>query len=97
VETADQMLAAVESALPCDAAILVAAVADWKVEASPTKLKKDAGPPELKFLPNPDILAMLAEHPLRPRLLFGFAAETNDLLANAAPSACEGCRLDPCE
>jgi phosphopantothenoylcysteine decarboxylase/phosphopantothenate--cysteine ligase len=84
VETADQMLAAVESALPCDAAVLVAAVADWKVEASPTKLKKDAGPPELKFLPNPDILAMLAEHPLRPRLLIGFAAETNDLLANAA-------------
>jgi phosphopantothenoylcysteine decarboxylase/phosphopantothenate--cysteine ligase len=84
VETADQMLAAVESALPCDAAILVAAVADWKVEASPTKLKKDAGPPELRFAPNPDILATLARHPLRPGLLVGFAAETNDLLANAA-------------
>ena len=84
VETADEMLAAAESALPCDAAILVAAVADWKVDASPTKLKKDAGPPELRFLPNPDILATLAVHPLRPRLLVGFAAETDDLLANAA-------------
>jgi phosphopantothenoylcysteine decarboxylase/phosphopantothenate--cysteine ligase len=84
VETADQMLAAVESALPCDSAILVAAVADWKVEASPTKLKKDAGPPQLRFAPNPDILATLGRHPLRPRLLVGFAAETSDLLANAS-------------
>jgi phosphopantothenoylcysteine decarboxylase/phosphopantothenate--cysteine ligase len=84
VETADQMLAAVESALPADAAILVAAVADWKVEASPTKLKKSAGPPELRFAPNPDILATLGSHPDRPRLLVGFAAETDDLLANAA-------------
>ena len=83
VETADQMLAAVEAALPCDAAILVAAVADWKVDASPTKLKKGAGPPDLKLSPNPDILARLAKHPLRPRLLVGFAAETDDLLANA--------------
>lgn len=84
VETADQMLAAVTSALPADAAILVAAVADWKVEASPTKLKKSAGPPELRFAPNPDILATLSSHPDRPRLLVGFAAETGDLLANAA-------------
>jgi phosphopantothenoylcysteine decarboxylase/phosphopantothenate--cysteine ligase len=83
VHTADQMLAAVESTLPCDAAILVAAVADWKVEPSPTKLKKDAGPPELHFSPNPDILSTLARHPLRPGLLVGFAAETDDLLANA--------------
>jgi phosphopantothenoylcysteine decarboxylase/phosphopantothenate--cysteine ligase len=84
VETADQMLAAVEAALPADAAILVAAVADWKVEASPTKLKKSAGPPQLRFAPNPDILATLGTHPDRPRLLIGFAAETDDLLANAA-------------
>lgn len=84
VETADQMLAAVTSALPADAAILVAAVADWKVEASPTKLKKSAGPPQLRFAPNPDILATLGSHPDRPRLLVGFAAETDDLLANAA-------------
>jgi phosphopantothenoylcysteine decarboxylase/phosphopantothenate--cysteine ligase len=78
------MLAAVESALPADAAILVAAVADWKVEASPIKLKKSAGPPQLRFAPNPDILATLGTHPDRPRLLVGFAAETGDLLANAA-------------
>jgi phosphopantothenoylcysteine decarboxylase/phosphopantothenate--cysteine ligase len=84
VETADEMLAAVESALPADAAILVAAVADWKVEASPIKLKKSAGPPQLRFAPNPDILATLGTHPDRPRLLVGFAAETDDLLANAA-------------
>nr|WP_314443570.1 bifunctional phosphopantothenoylcysteine decarboxylase/phosphopantothenate synthase [uncultured Sphingomonas sp.] len=84
VETADQMLAAVESALPADAAILVAAVADWKVEVSPTKLKKSAGPPQLRFAPNPDILATLGTHPDRPRLLVGFAAETDALLANAA-------------
>jgi len=84
VESADQMLAAVEAALPCDAAVMVAAVADWKVRASPAKLKKDAGPPTIELLPNPDILATLARHPLRPRLLVGFAAETDDLLANAA-------------
>ena len=84
VETAEQMAAAVESALPCDAAILVAAVADWRVQASATKLKKAEGPPQLRFEPNPDILAMLAKHPLRPELLVGFAAETHDLAANAA-------------
>lgn len=91
VETADQMLAAVETALPCDAAIMVAAVADWKVEPSPTKLKKGNGPPQLAFSPNPDILAALAQHPLRPRLLVGFAAETDNLLENAAAKRqCKG-------
>ncbi|MCL6682861.1 bifunctional phosphopantothenoylcysteine decarboxylase/phosphopantothenate synthase [Sphingomonas alba] len=84
VETAEQMAAAVDAALPCDAAILVAAVADWKVQASPTKLKKADGPPQLRFEPNPDILATLARHPLRPGLLVGFAAETQDLAANAS-------------
>lgn len=84
VETADQMLAAVEAALPCDAAIMVAAVADWKVEASSTKLKKGERAPELRLLPNADILATLGKHPLRPHLLVGFALETDDLLANAA-------------
>jgi phosphopantothenoylcysteine decarboxylase/phosphopantothenate--cysteine ligase len=84
VETADQMLSAVETALPCDAAVMVAAVADWKVAPSATKLKKVDGPPTIRLLPNPDILATLASHPLRPRLLVGFAAETDDLLANAA-------------
>jgi phosphopantothenoylcysteine decarboxylase/phosphopantothenate--cysteine ligase len=84
VETAEQMAAAVEAALPCDAAVLVAAVADWKVKPSPTKLKKSDGPPQLDFELNPDILASLAAHPLRPALLVGFAAETHDLAANAA-------------
>jgi phosphopantothenoylcysteine decarboxylase/phosphopantothenate--cysteine ligase len=83
VETADQMAAAVEAALPADVAILVAAVADWKVVSSPVKLKKGDGPPTLSFAPNPDILATLAKSPERPRLLIGFAAETNDLVANA--------------
>jgi phosphopantothenoylcysteine decarboxylase/phosphopantothenate--cysteine ligase len=83
VETAQQMADAVEAALPADAAILVAAVADWRVEPSPTKLKKSEGPPKLKFLANPDILAELAENPRRPRLLVGFAAETANVVENA--------------
>ena len=83
VETARQMAEAVEHALPCDVAILVAAVADWRVEQSPTKLKKADGPPRLTFTPNPDILATLGQHPDRPRLLIGFAAETDDVVANA--------------
>ncbi len=83
VETAHQMSEAVTAALPAEAAILVAAVADWRVEPSATKLKKSAGPPKLKFLPNPDILAELAASPNRPRLLVGFAAETSDVVENA--------------
>ena len=83
VETAQQMADAVAEALPADVAILVAAVADWKVEAAPAKLKKGDGPPQLKFAPNPDILALLGKHPDRPRLLIGFAAETNDVVENA--------------
>jgi len=84
VETAQQMADAVEAALPADAAILVAAVADWKVEAATSKLKKLEGPPQLRFSPNPDILAMLGKRPDRPGLLIGFAAETNDLIGHAA-------------
>jgi phosphopantothenoylcysteine decarboxylase/phosphopantothenate--cysteine ligase len=83
VETAQQMADAVEAALPADVAILVAAVADWKVEASTSKLKKSDGPPQLRFAPNPDILALLGEHRDRPALLIGFAAETHDVVANA--------------
>ena len=83
VETAQQMADAVAEALPADVAILVAAVADWKVEAATSKLKKGDGPPQLKFSPNPDILAMLGERPDRPRLLIGFAAETQDVVINA--------------
>ena len=83
VETAEQMAEAVMAALPCDAAVLVAAVADWRVESSPTKLKKDSGPPQLKFERTRDILAELAAHPARPRLLVGFAAETEAVVENA--------------
>jgi len=83
VETAQQMADAVQRALPADAAILVAAVADWRVEESPTKLKKSDGPPKLKFMANPDILAELAAGPDRPRLLVGFAAETTNVVENA--------------
>ncbi len=84
VETADEMAAAVEAALPADVAIMVAAVADWKVVPAAHKLKKADGPPQLEFTPNPDILATLGAHPDRPRLLIGFAAETNDVIANAS-------------
>jgi phosphopantothenoylcysteine decarboxylase/phosphopantothenate--cysteine ligase len=83
VETAREMDAAVQSALPADAAVLVAAVADWRVEPAAMKLKKADGPPELAWSPNPDILLGLAESRHRPRLLVGFAAETNDVLAEA--------------
>jgi phosphopantothenoylcysteine decarboxylase/phosphopantothenate--cysteine ligase len=77
------MANAVFAALPCDAAILVAAVADWRVEPASTKLKKGDGPPTLRFLPTRDILAELAASPERPPLLVGFAAETDDVVARA--------------
>lgn len=84
VETAQQMADAVMNALPADAAILVAAVADWRIaNPSSIKMKKGSGAPALEFAPNPDILKTLGEHPDRPRLLVGFAAETNDVIANA--------------
>jgi phosphopantothenoylcysteine decarboxylase/phosphopantothenate--cysteine ligase len=86
VESAREMLAACEAALPADAAICVAAVADWRPdEAFGIKLKKGKdGPPELRLVENPDILATLAAGgPRRPRLVVGFAAETNDVEAHA--------------
>ena len=86
VETAEQMLAACETALPVDVGVFVAAVADWRPETSGTaKLKKGGGPPApLKLVENPDILACIAgAGPRRPRLVVGFAAETDNLVANA--------------
>jgi phosphopantothenoylcysteine decarboxylase/phosphopantothenate--cysteine ligase len=83
IETAEQMAEAVFGALPTDVAILVAAVADWRVEPSPTKLKKGKGPPQLNFIPTRDILAELSASPQRPRLLVGFAAETRDVVEQA--------------
>jgi phosphopantothenoylcysteine decarboxylase/phosphopantothenate--cysteine ligase len=83
VETAEQMAQAVFAALPAEAAILVAAVADWRVEASPAKLKKSDGPPQLHFVPTRDILAELAKSARRPPLLVGFAAETEQVVERA--------------
>ena len=83
VETAEQMAEAVFGALPADVAILVAAVADWRVEPAPAKLKKGDGPPQLKFLPTRDILAEIAPSADRPALVVGFAAETGDVVERA--------------
>jgi len=85
VETAREMLGAVEASLPADAAIFVAAVADWRAEAETArKIKKTGGgPPALALTENPDILATIGHAPDRPKLVVGFAAETDDLLANA--------------
>ena len=83
VETAEQMARAVFAALPADAAVLVAAVADWRVEPSASKLKKGGGPPQLHFLPTRDILAELGANDRRPRLLVGFAAETENVVDQA--------------
>ena len=96
VETARAMRDACIAALPADVAVCAAAVADWRVaEAAGEKIKKRPGaaPPALALVPNPDILAELsAPGPARPRLVVGFAAETGDLLAEAAAKrARKGC------
>ncbi len=85
VETAREMAAAVDAALPADAAIMVAAVADWRVEGSAQKIKKDGSgaPPVLTLVENPDILATLCRSPRRPRLVVGFAAETENVIIHA--------------
>jgi phosphopantothenoylcysteine decarboxylase/phosphopantothenate--cysteine ligase len=85
VETATQMLAAVEGSLPADAAVMVAAVADWRPEApAEGKIKKtEGGPPALRLVENPDILATISASDTRPVLVVGFAAETEDVVANA--------------
>jgi phosphopantothenoylcysteine decarboxylase/phosphopantothenate--cysteine ligase len=84
VETARQMLAACEAALPADVAVCVAAVADWRPEtAGGVKLKKGEAQPTIKLVENPDILATLSSAAQRPRLVVGFAAETHDVEAFA--------------
>ncbi len=87
VETAAEMLAACQSAMPADIFVAAAAVADWRVEQAATrKIKKKEGVavPSLSLIPNPDILATVSKPgPIRPSLVIGFAAETDDLLANA--------------
>jgi phosphopantothenoylcysteine decarboxylase/phosphopantothenate--cysteine ligase len=86
VETARDMLAAVERALPADGAVFVAAVADWRVDSIATdKIKKQPGtgsPPNLSMVENPDILATVGHHANRPGIVVGFAAETRDVVAN---------------
>ena len=96
IESAQQMLAACQAALPAEIAVCAAAVADWRVaSAAGGKIKKVPGgaPPTLALVPNPDILATLsAPGPRRPALVVGFAAETDDLLANAqAKRVRKGC------
>jgi len=95
VQTAQEMLAAVTAALPADAAVFAAAVADWRVEnASGHKMKKTAAgaPPDLRLAENPDILATVAQGKPRPQLVVGFAAETDDVIAHAAQKrARKGC------
>lgn len=86
VESANDMLAAVQASLPVDAAVFAAAVADWRVaSASDSKIKKQNGAlPVLEFAENPDILASVSQmNSGRPGLVVGFAAETDDVIANA--------------
>ena len=86
VETARQMLAAVEQLLPADAAVMVAAVADWRTESEAgEKIKKEPGKgaPTLSMTENPDILKTVGHHAQRPKLVIGFAAETQNLIDNA--------------
>ena len=94
IQTARQMLAAVEAALPADAVVMAAAVADWRVaNAAGQKMKKgNSGMPVLEFAENPDILATLSRHARRPALVVGFAAETESVVAHAeAKRARKGC------
>jgi phosphopantothenoylcysteine decarboxylase/phosphopantothenate--cysteine ligase len=95
VETAREMLAASQAALPADAAVCVAAVSDWRAdEVFGVKLKKGKdGPPAIRLVENPDILATIAASgPNRPKLVVGFAAETGDLEMHArAKLARKGC------
>lgn len=95
VETARQMLAAVQAALPVDAAVMAAAVADWRVaNEGAQKMKKDGSgkAPALEFAENPDILASVARGTPRPRLVVGFAAETEHVVDHAtAKRARKGC------
>ena len=95
VQTAEDMLAAAEAALPADIAVCAAAVSDWRPDVvSAQKIKKiDTGEEfSMSLIPNPDILKALGQHAQRPSLLIGFAAETNDVLEHAKQKlASKGC------
>jgi phosphopantothenoylcysteine decarboxylase/phosphopantothenate--cysteine ligase len=85
VETAAEMADAVKHALPADVGVMVAAVADWRTKTfAEEKIKKrGSAPPALLLTENPDILATVSGNPKRPKLLIGFAAETENVLDNA--------------
>jgi phosphopantothenoylcysteine decarboxylase/phosphopantothenate--cysteine ligase len=86
VTTAREMLAACEAALPADVLVMAAAVADWRPDSiADSKIKKttDRVVPLIRLVENPDILATLAAHAQRPRLVIGFAAETDNVVQNA--------------
>lgn len=96
VESARDMLAAVEQALPADVFVGAAAVADWRVEAAAQKIKKEQGAaaPSFALVENPDILASVARAQNRPQLVVGFAAETTNVIAHAQEKlARKGCDL----
>ena len=98
VTTAREMLAACEAALPADVLVMAAAVADWRPDiAANSKIKKSADRvvPLIKLVENPDILATIAQGRSRPRLVIGFAAETDDVVPNAvAKRGAQGRGLD---
>ena len=83
VETAQDMANAVARALPADVAVMVAAVGDWRAEPAAQKIKKSDLAPSLDLHENPDILATLAKSPRRPKLVIGFAAETENVIDHA--------------
>lgn len=84
ITSAQQMLEACENALPADIAVYAAAVGDWNVKAAPSKIKKSGGAaPVIELFENPDILQRIANHKQRPKLVVGFAAETNDVVQYA--------------
>jgi len=95
IESARDMFAAVEAALPADIFIGAAAVADWRVEPADGKIKKgERGAPSLSLIENPDILASVSRGENRPRIVVGFAAETSDLIRHAQEKlARKGCDL----
>ncbi len=92
VQTAREMAAAVAAAMPADVAVMVAAVADWHVAPLDQKLKKTGSPPALTLVENPDILARVSVGDDRPRLVVGFAAETERVIDHAvAKRGRKGC------
>jgi phosphopantothenoylcysteine decarboxylase/phosphopantothenate--cysteine ligase len=95
VQTAREMLAACDSALPVDVAVFTAAVSDWRPEVvANSKIKKhdNASAPQIRLAQNPDILATIAHAKNRPSLVVGFAAETDDVVAHArAKLGSKGC------